>query len=120
MDTSEPQNTAKAAVIVFQKIRPQLIQYSSHPAKLREIIEPIFGFGWNRRAIGAIGSAPINDLVKIAKGPKAHQELIDRLRRILATSYFEESLIPSTGMGNLARLNNPIPHVGNHPIYRTG
>ena len=70
MDTSEPQNTAKAALIVFQEIRPQLLQYSSNPAKLRGIIEPIFGFECNRRTIGALGAGPIIDLVKIAKGPK--------------------------------------------------
>ena len=70
MDAAEPQYTAKAALIVVQKIRHQLIQYSSNPAKLREITEPIFGVEWNRRTIGALGSAPISDLVKIAKGPQ--------------------------------------------------
>ena len=68
MDTSEHQNTAKAALIVSQKIRPQLLHYSSNKAKLSEIIEPIFGFEWNRRTIGALGSGPINDLMRIAKG----------------------------------------------------
>ena len=97
MDTSEPQNTAKSALIVFQKIRHQLLQYSSNPSKLRGIIEPIFGFEWNRRTIGALGLGPIEDLVKIEKGPKAHQELIGRIRRILATSYYDESLITPHG-----------------------
>ena len=117
MYTAEPQNTAKAAHIVFRKIRPQLIRYSSNPAKLRAITEPIFGFDWYRRTIGALGSAPIIDLVEIAKGSKAPHELIGRLRRILATSYFGESLIPPM-VGNSARLNNPLPPMGNHPIYR--
>ena len=97
MDTSEPQNTAKASPIVSQKIRSQLLQYSSNPAKLREIIGPIFAFEWNRRTIGAFGSGPIDDLVEIAKDSKSPHERIGRLRRILATSYCGESLISPTG-----------------------
>ena len=94
MGTAEPQNTAKADLIVFQKIRHQLIQYSSNPSKLREITEPIFGPEWDRRAIGALGSAPIGDLVEIAKVSESPQELIDRIRSALVTSYFGESIIP--------------------------
>ena len=97
MDASEHQNTDKAALIVFQKIRPQLLQYSSNPDKLRQIMDPIFGFEWDRCTIGALGSGPINDLMKITKGSESPQELIGRLRRILATTYFDESLIPPAG-----------------------
>ena len=90
MDAIKPRNAAKAAPIVFQKIRPQLLQYSPAPSRIREIIEPIFGPEWNRRTIGALGSGATNDFMRIAKGPKSHHELIDKLRRILATAYFGE------------------------------
>ena len=93
MDIAEPQNTAKAALIVFQNLRPKLLQYSSNPAKLSEITEPIFGFEWNKRTISALGSGPINDLMKITKDSKAPKHLFARLRRILVTTYFDDSLI---------------------------
>ena len=97
MDIAEPRNTAKTALIVSQNLRPQLLQFSSNPAKLTELIEPIFGFEWNKRTICALGEDPTNDSMEIMKNSKAPKPLIDRLRRVLITTYFDESLISPPG-----------------------
>ena len=93
MDIAEPQNAAKAALIVFQNLRPQLLQFSSNPATLTELAAPIFGFERNKRTISALGAGPINDLMKIMKNSKAPKPLIGRLRRVLIPTYFDESLV---------------------------
>ena len=94
MDVVEPKDTAEVSLIVLRKIRPQLLQYSPNPSKVRGTIEPIIGFVRNRRTICALGSGPTDDFAHIIKGRKAPQELTDRLRRIFLTVYFDESLIP--------------------------
>ena len=117
METAEPQNTAKAALIVPQEIRPQLLKYSANPAKLRETTEPILGFEWCRRTISALRSGPISDVTHILRGSKAPQELIDRLRSISVTTFFGESLI-SPRVGNLERVDNALPPMENHRFRR--
>ena len=113
MDISEPQDTAKAALIVFQNLRPKLLQYSSNPAKLSEIVEPISGFEWNKRSICALGTGPIDDLMKNSKAPKP---LTERLRRTLITTYFDEPLISPHRVWHMARTRNPLPHMGHYTL----
>ena len=67
MNTVTTKNTAEATLIVLAKMRPGLLEYRGNVKRLREVIEPIMGFHWDRSIICAVGADKFNDLMSIIK-----------------------------------------------------
>ena len=61
-------DSAKASMIIFQKIRPILIGEKRNPQKVLTAIEPIRGFFWSKDLIRHTTTAPINDFMHCLKG----------------------------------------------------
>ena len=56
MNLVTTERTAKAVIAILENIRPQILRYKENVVKLREVLEPILGFRWNRTLICAVGA----------------------------------------------------------------
>ena len=65
MHTFATKNTSEADFIVLSKMRPDRLEYRRNVKKLREVIEPLMGFRWDRSLIVASGADKFNDLLSI-------------------------------------------------------
>ena len=56
-----------AVLIVLDPIRHQLLEHRRHVGRLREVLEPLMGFRWDRSLICAAWADKFNDLLSIIK-----------------------------------------------------
>ena len=113
-------NTAEAASIVLAKMRPGLLEYRRNVRRLREVIEPIMGFHWNRSLICAVWADKFNDLVSIIKSSELPLEDIDKPRKLVLGAFFDPSLIfPTIGkFGDVALLISTFSKSDHSPLGR--
>ena len=84
---------AKDVAIVFKTIRPQILQNRPDLAKLREAIEPIWGFEWSRALNEIVGSKPINDIMACIKSTIPPLEEINTLRKMPKETFRNSEII---------------------------
>ena len=84
VDLADP---AKAAIIIFQKIRPALIGEKSNPQKVLTTIEPIRGFFWSKNLIRQTTTVPINDFMHCLKGAAVPKDTIDEFSRMFKEAF---------------------------------
>ena len=93
MDSLRLPDRAKAAVIVFKTIRPQILENMANLAKLREIIEPANGFERSRAIIIQVGSKPINDFMSCIKCSALPEGGVGKLRRLSKETFWNPEII---------------------------
>ena len=74
-------------------MRHELLEYRANIRKLRETIEPLLGFQWNRSLLCAVGAGKFNDLLSIVKSSGLLLEEIDKLRKLFLGAFSDPSLI---------------------------
>ena len=55
MNLVTTESTARAVIAILENIRPQILRYRANVAKLKEVLEQILGFRWDRSIICAAG-----------------------------------------------------------------
>ena len=93
MDSLRISERAKASLIVFKAIRPQILENRANIKKLREIIEPVNGFEWSRSLIDKVGSKPINDFMSCVKSSSLPQKEIEILRKLFKETFWNPGII---------------------------
>ena len=84
---------AQAALIVFEVIRPKILENREKPKELEKIIEPIFGFHWTKELIIKVGSKPINDFLNCIKSTTMVRPRQNTLRKIFNSAYYDQTEI---------------------------
>ena len=87
---------------LWKSLWKKILRVITNPVKLREILEPIMDFQWNRKLIIAVGTPAINDLMRRIKRSETPPELFNKVRRKFAEYFFEESLTRPARMGRVA------------------
>ena len=80
-------DSAKAAMIIFQKIRPILIGERSNPQKILTAIEPVRGFFWSKDLIRHTTTTPINDFTHCLKGATVTKDAINVFSRMFKEAF---------------------------------
>ena len=105
MNSVTIKNTAQAATTVLVKMRPELLEYRRNIKRLRETIESLLVFHWDRSLLCAVGTEKFNDLLSIIKSPGLPLEEIDNPRKLFLRAFSDPSLIFPRFLGNMEMLH---------------